>query len=170
MNFHSERFGDITIEDNELLAFPNGLVGFPNEKEFVLLRQREGSSIAWLHSTTNAALAFPVISLDALSMEYKEADVLAAADAAGIGGTLDMMSVMLVFAAPGRGIPPTVNLVAPIIVSAETRTGAQVLVEGMRLSTCEPLSAWMRVEEKPAPAANPRPRRAPEMQMAAEEG
>jgi flagellar assembly factor FliW len=35
------------------------------------------------------------------------------------------------------GQPATVNLLAPIVVNASTRTGAQVILEGTRFSTRE---------------------------------
>jgi flagellar assembly factor FliW len=171
MNFHSDRFGDITIDPKDLIEFPNGLIGFPNERHFILLRQRGDSPVAWLHSATSSALAFPVVSLEGLTITFAESDILAAATEAGIGGALENMSVMLVFAAPGKGISPTVNLIAPVIVSAETRTGAQVLFEGTNLSACEPLAAWLR----PPPAATNglhtqmRARRTTETQVAADE-
>ncbi len=168
MIFNSDRFGALTIDPKDLIEFPAGLIGFPNDNTFILLRQREGSPIAWLHSTTNPSLAFPVISLEALSVEYPEADILRAAEVSGISGSLDSFSVMLVFAAPGKDIPPTVNLVAPIVVNAETRSGAQILLEGTRLSACEPLSTWL-AEPAPQPQPAARARRTTEVQIAMDE-
>jgi len=45
---------------------------------------------------------------------------------------------MAVLNAPGAGVPPSVNLMAPIIVNAETRQGAQLLLETSSYSTQEP--------------------------------
>jgi flagellar assembly factor FliW len=143
MDLASTRFGNITIDEKDLIEFPEGLIGFPEDKRYVLLRQRDNSPIAWLHSATNGSLAFPVISLDALTVSFAERDIAAAAQAAGLNASLDQLSVMLVFAAPGKNLPATVNLVAPIIVAAESRTGAQVLIEGTGLSACEPLAMWL---------------------------
>jgi flagellar assembly factor FliW len=50
-------------------------------------------------------------------------------------------------AAPGQ--PSTVNLLAPIVIDAETRTGTQVVLEGSRFSTRE---LFVMPEEKAAPA------------------
>jgi flagellar assembly factor FliW len=150
MELVSTRFGSITIDENEFIEFPEGLIGFPVDKKFVLLRQRENSPVAWLHSVTNGALAFPVISLDALTVTFAECDIAAAAEAAGLNATLENLSVMLVFAAPGKNVAPTVNLVAPIIVDAVTRTGAQVIIDGTGLTASEPLAMWVA----PPPAPN----------------
>jgi len=169
MKFNSNHFGNMDIDEKDLIEFPTGMIGFANENKFLLIRQREGSPIAWLHSATNPGLAFPVISLEALAVEYGEEAMLAAAHNAGIESDPSQWSVMLVFAAPGKDVPPTVNLVAPIIVDSETRTGAQVLLEGTKFSACEPLSTWLASE--PPHTTTARTRRAPEpqTQMACEE-
>ena len=168
MNLKSERFGNLTIDPKDLIDFPAGLIGFPNENKFILIRQRESSPIAWLHSATNPGLAFPVISLEALSVEYGEDEIVAAAADAGVTAAVESLSVMLVFAAPGKDVPPTVNLVAPIVVDSETRTGAQILLEGTKLTACEPMSSWLSSDAMTATSPSTRTRRAAEPQMAAD--
>jgi flagellar assembly factor FliW len=143
MDLASTRFGTITIDEKDLIAFPEGLIGFPEDRKYLLLRQRDNSPIAWLQSATDPRLAFPVISLDALTVTFAEDDIAAAAIAAGLEARLENLSVMLVFAAPGKNVAPTVNLVAPIIVDSNSRTGAQVLIEGTGLSASEPLAMWI---------------------------
>ncbi len=166
MNFKTTNFGTITIDEKDLIDFPAGMIGFANETKFLLIRQREGSPIAWLHSATNPALAFPVISLEALAVQYGEEAMMNAAIAAGIGNDPSTWSIMLVFAAPGTDVPPTVNLVAPIIVDSETRMGAQVLLDSTHLSACEPLSTWLASEPPAQTTTRANARRAGEPQMA----
>jgi flagellar assembly factor FliW len=167
MNFKSDHFGNMNIDENDLIDFPTGMIGFSNETKFLLIRQRDNSPIAWLHSATNPGLAFPVISLEALAVEYGEDAMLDAARAAGIESGPETWSIMLVFAARGRDVPPTVNLVAPVIVDSESRTGAQVLLEGTKYTACEPLSTWL-ASDPPAHTAA-RARRNNETQMVCEE-
>jgi hypothetical protein len=35
MNIESQRFGTLEINDDEILSFPEGVIGFPNEQRFV---------------------------------------------------------------------------------------------------------------------------------------
>ena len=155
MTLKSNHFGTMEIDEKDLIDFPTGMIGFSNETKFILIRQRENSPIAWLHSATNPGLAFPVISLEALAVEYGEDSMCEAASAAGIDSEPESWSIMLVFAAPGKDVPPTVNLVAPVIVDSNTRTGAQVLLEGTKYTACEPLSTWL-ASEPPAQTTAPR--------------
>jgi flagellar assembly factor FliW len=68
--------------------------------------------------------------------KYPDVDIVSYAEAAGLGQSLDELAVLVVLNAP-PGIPATVNLVAPIIVNATTRKGAQLLLEGSRFTTRE---------------------------------
>ncbi len=138
MRIVSDRFGSFELDDADVIHFPNGLIGFPSERHFVLLRPKETSAIGWLHSTTTASLAFPVVSTEALAVDYPDVPLGDAAKAAGVGDTEEQCAILAVLSVSGAGLDATVNLLAPIMVNAETRVGAQVLLERSRFSTREP--------------------------------
>jgi flagellar assembly factor FliW len=100
-----------------------------------LLRHRDDSAIGWLQSTTNPALGLPVVSIDALAVAYP---AIAARPAPGQKEEdFDPHAVMAVLCA-SAGQPPTVNLLAPIVVNVRSRKGAQIVLEGSMFSTNEP--------------------------------
>jgi flagellar assembly factor FliW len=132
MIIDSQRFGSFDFNENSIIHFPEGLVGFPEERNFALLRVREGSRVAWLQSATNRILAFPVISIDALEIDPSYADKATRGSADG------PYAVMAVLCAPG-GAPATVNLLAPIIVNVATREGQQTFIPNDRFTTTERL-------------------------------
>jgi flagellar assembly factor FliW len=92
--------------------------------------------LAWLQSVTKPDLAFPVVSAHYFVDGYPDIPVSPAAHAAGVQGNEDDFAVLVVLCAP-IGQPATVNLLAPIVVNSETRTGAQVILDGSRFSTRE---------------------------------
>jgi flagellar assembly factor FliW len=134
MRIQTDRFGTFEVDDKDPIHFPQGMIGFPSEKQFVLLRQRDDSAIGWLQSTTNPALAFPVVSIDALAVSYP---ALAASPLPGQKEDVDPHAVMAVLCA-SAGQPATVNLLAPVVVNVRSRKGAQILLEGTTFSTSEP--------------------------------
>jgi len=138
MKIVSERFGELELDTDNVIQFPNGLIGFPNEHEFVLLRPRENSAVGWLHSATNPKLAFPVVGTEALELEYPDVPVEEAVRLAAVGGNEESVCMMAVLSVSSAGLDATVNLLAPIIVNVETRRGAQILLEHSRFSTREP--------------------------------
>jgi flagellar assembly factor FliW len=52
MRIQTGRFGTFEVDDEDPIHFPQGMIGFPSEKQFVLLRHRDDSAIGWLQSTT----------------------------------------------------------------------------------------------------------------------
>ncbi len=132
----SERFGTIEMASEEVLHFPAGVVGFPAEREFVLVRHGEASVVAWLQSIKTPGLALPVISAHSLAPDYPDVPLETLVERAGLGNNPDELAVVVVLCAP-RGLPATVNLLAPIVVNATTRKGAQIFLEGSRFSTRE---------------------------------
>lgn len=135
MRIQTSRFGTFEVDDKDPIHFPQGMIGFPEEKQFVLLRHRDDSAIGWLQSTTTAGLAFPVVSIDALAVVYPTIAVTPPAEEAN--QEVDPHAVMAVLCA-SAGQPATVNLLAPIVVNVRSRKGAQILLEGTRFSTNEP--------------------------------
>ena len=134
MIIQSDRFGTIDVDEQDILIFPRGIIGFANEKEFILVRTRNAHAIGWLQSATTPHMALPVVSAHVLLTKYPDVNIESYAEAAGLGPSLEELAVLVVLNAP-PGIPATVNLVAPIIVNATTRRGAQLLLEGTRFTT-----------------------------------
>jgi flagellar assembly factor FliW len=158
MNIQSERFGTVEIDEQELLNFSAGVIGFPAEQRFALVPHHGSGYIAWLQSVSTPALAFPVVSAHAFGETYPDVSVLGAAREAGLEGPEDTLAVMVVLCALS-GQPATVNLLAPIVVNAATRRGAQVILEGTRFTTRElfvlPQATRAQAPEGPAqPATN----------------
>lgn len=136
LNIESQRFGTLELNEDELLFFPAGVIGFPTEQRFALVPHHGSGYIAWLQSVTTPGLAFPVVSAHAFGDRYPDVPVEGAAREAGLDGPEDALAVMVVLCAlPNQ--PATVNLLAPIVVNATTRQGAQVILEGTRFSTRE---------------------------------
>jgi flagellar assembly factor FliW len=136
MQINSQRFGVVELEDDAVLRFPEGIIGFPREQSFALIPHQGSSYLAWLQSVTKPELAFPVVSAHYFLDGYPDVPVSPAAHAAGVQGNEGDYAVLVVLCAP-IGQPATVNLLAPIVVNSETRTGAQVILEGSRFSTRE---------------------------------
>ena len=132
-----------------MLHFPEGLVGFPNEREFVLIPHNSTGFLAWLQSMRSPAVALPVVSAHAFGSKYPDVSIEGATSALGLGNESDDVALMVVLSAP-QGQPATVNLLAPILVNVTTRRGAQIILEGSRFSTRE---LFIREQEPEAPKA-----------------
>lgn len=132
------RFGVMDVRVEEVINFPDGLIGFPEQRSFVLLRRTSSSPIGWLQSTSSPDLAFPVVSVESLANEVSMEALVSAASSTRFPAEFNDCAVMVVICASGSGLEATVNLLAPIVVNAQTRQGAQVILEDSKFSTREP--------------------------------
>ena len=136
MKIETSRFGTIEAGEEDLVHFPSGIIGFPAEKQFILIPHANSSIIAWLQSVQTPGLAFPVVSAHGLIADYPDVSIAEVAERYGIPGNSEELAVLVVLSAP-RNQPATVNLLAPLVVSSSQRKGAQVFLEGSRFTTRE---------------------------------
>src|SRR5436309_3568849 len=60
MIIQTSRFGGVEVDENRLLHFPKGLLGFPNERDFALIQTGERSGFYWMQAVERPDLAFVV--------------------------------------------------------------------------------------------------------------
>jgi flagellar assembly factor FliW len=125
------RFGTVTVREEAVIDFPNGMIGFPNDHRFVLLERTSGdgslSALGYLQSAVTPALCFPVIDATAIGGDYPKPDPSVLATSVGLGQ--DDLAVLVVVAVPGKGKPMRANLLAPLVVDVKQRRGAQVVLD-----------------------------------------
>ena len=145
----SSRFGTIEVPEAIRLEFPQGMIGFPEHTEYVLLKQRPDSVFMWLHSTTDPQLAFPVVLPWAFYWEYevKLGDEDLEAIEVDNASQISIMCVVNVGSDVRRG---TINLFSPIVINNETRLAKQVINTADGYSTRDPL---FREAAQPTPVA-----------------
>ncbi len=154
MRIETTRFGLVEAAEDEIIRFRAGLIGFPSEKEYVLIPHGSSSIIAWLQSATTAELAFPVASAHGFVADYPDVPLEPVVRRADVGESMDDVAILAVLSAP-RNQPATVNLLAPLIVNSRTREGAQVFLEGSKFSTRELFVVPRAVPEEDPDAAKP---------------
>lgn len=131
MVINTRVFGEITIEDNKLIHFPGGIVGFPELQDFALIHDEEkgdNGGIRWMQSVQEPQFAMPVIDPLCVKEDYNplvEDDLLVPL------GNIEPeeLLVLTTITVPSDLTKMTVNLKAPFIINAANRIAAQVIVE-----------------------------------------
>lgn len=132
MQITTRVFGEITIEDDKIIHFVNGLVGFPELKDFALIFDPEKSNkrgIQWLQSMQEPNFAMPVVDPLVLLPDYNpqvEDEWLKALGEFSEDGMLVLVTVTV----PKDITKMTVNLKGPIVINADTCKACQVIAEG----------------------------------------
>jgi flagellar assembly factor FliW len=151
MRVESRKFNTVLeLDEQDVIRFPHGLIGFADETRFVLLERENSPRIAWLQSVDNPDLALPVVSChDLAEQPYPDVAVEEAVyfdDGFETGEDTAMMVVLTCQV----GMAPTVNMVAPLVVDSRTRTGMQVLLQNTRFETRHPLALRPLEDELPS--------------------
>lgn len=124
-------FGEKDLPDEKIITLEKGLLGFDQYRKYTILYDCEkegGTNISWFQSVDEPSLALPVINPLIVKEDYNptvEDELLV-----GLGDLNDDNLVILItMTVPTDLEKMTVNLKAPIIINADTRKGAQVIVE-----------------------------------------
>src|SRR5256886_10348038 len=60
MDIATTRFGRLEVNEERIIAFPHGLLGFPQYQRFALIQTGEENYFFWLQSVDEPSLAFVV--------------------------------------------------------------------------------------------------------------
>ncbi len=138
LGVESHILGQITASQEQCFTFPQGILGFPACKRFVLL-PAEHPGFFWLQSMECESLAFllvdPFACIDQFSVDLSDGDLLPlrAARAAEIG----LLAIVTLPRSPEEA--PTANLLGPLALNFAKRLGRQVIVQNSPYGTRWPL-------------------------------
>ena len=124
-------FGTIDIEDDKIIHFPMGIIGFENLKNFALIydsEREERSKISWLQSMEEPLMVFPVINPIDIMEDY--APIIEDELTKIIGNPADAdILIFVTMSIPSDITKMTANLKAPFIINTVDRKAMQVIVE-----------------------------------------
>jgi flagellar assembly factor FliW len=128
LTIKTTRFGELSIDEKRVVQFPEGLLGFPAQKDYVILEHKPESPFFWLQSLTDADLAFVVINPFLVKKDYLK-DLPSAEKRIFEGLEEGRLTVLaLVTIRQGNETPITMNLMGPLVIDTETRTGKQIIL------------------------------------------
>lgn len=131
MRVETRLFGEIDIEEDKIITFPNGLVGFPDMKKFTIIYDEEKpgkNGIIWFQSLDEPQFAMPVMEPNAVVPDYNPTvnDELLTP----LGKlTEDNLYVLVSVTVPKDITKMSVNLKGPIVINTDTLLANQIVVE-----------------------------------------
>lgn len=135
-------YGEIEIDERQIIDFPEGIFGFSDVKRFALLdTQDETSPLKWLQAVDEPELAFVVIRPVDFMKEYELA--VSAGDLEVIGAdSAESLLVFVIVTIPNNPAEMTANLQGPIIINPAKRLGKQAI------SLCDRYTVRHRILEE----------------------
>ncbi len=130
MKIETRLFGNIEIDVNKIINFSDGIIGFEDLKQFMIMHDAESekSKILWLQSLDDGNIALPVI--DPLMIKSNYNPVVEDELFKNIGELVDgEIFVLTTLTVPADITKITTNLKAPIVINPVTLKGCQIIVD-----------------------------------------
>lgn len=131
MRILTKLFGEVELDENKLIHFENGIIGFPYLTDFALVHDEQkgdAAGIKWLQSVQEPGFAMPVTDPLAIVPDYNPVVEDEHLKAAGNLNSEDML-VLVTITVPRDIKQMSINLKAPIVINAAERRACQVIVE-----------------------------------------
>ena len=130
MKIETTRFGMIDVAEDLIINMPSGMLGFPDQKRFVVLRHKENSPFFWYQAVDDPALAFVITNPFLFKPDYQVDLKHTLKDMSWNGdGNNGHLELYIVVNIP-KGSPDamTGNLIGPILINNKIRQAVQVIV------------------------------------------
>ena len=129
------RFGELEIEEQDVVRFADGIPAFEDEHEFVVLPYEEGTPYMFLQSMATPELAFlmtdPFVFFPDYSFVLDDENM----DKLEIK-TMDDVLVCTLISIPRSGVADmTTNLLAPVVINRHTMQAKQIVLEKTQYTT-----------------------------------
>jgi flagellar assembly factor FliW len=136
MEIATTRFGRLDVEDERIITFPRGLLGFPSHTRFALIQTGDENYFFWLQCVDEPQLAFVVTDPSIFFKDYE----VPIKDETQAEIALSDPSYAQVFVICNKVEDwLTGNLLGPIVVNAQNRMAQQVVLTDKKWTTRQPL-------------------------------
>ena len=147
MKVQTKYFGEVDYEKEDVVSFPAGLVGFEEEREFLLL-PFEGGSLLCFQSLQTPALAF--VAMDPFSLKPDYSPELQPPELKDLGvKESHELGFYVLCVVKNPVADSTVNLKCPVAIHPETRVARQVILDSEAYDMRHPLSEFAAKEDAP---------------------
>lgn len=120
--------GQVTIEEKEIINFPNGLPGFETIKKFVVLPLEKNSPFAILQSVVESEIGFVIVLPFAFKSDYAFDLVVEDKEELSIESSDDLLTYAIVTLKEPFN-KSTLNLQAPIIINHKQKLAKQLILQ-----------------------------------------
>lgn len=127
MKIETTRFGELDVRAEDILTFSDGLPGFEDEKEFVLLCPEDLEPLCFLQSVRSAHLAFIVTNPFLFFPDYEFELSDEVKERLEIREPGDVAVYVILTASDGLETT-TANLLAPIVLNVRQMIGQQIIL------------------------------------------
>ncbi|MDY6850663.1 MAG: flagellar assembly protein FliW [Thermodesulfobacteriota bacterium] len=134
MKIPTSRFGQVEIDPQAIISMPRGLIGFPEQKRYIILRHNPESPFFWFQAVDAPDLAFVIVDPLIFKPDYDVplpkpllADLKAVKPE-------DLGIYVIVTIPTGHPEKMTANLLGPLLINTASRLARQLVLDKSRYS------------------------------------
>lgn len=139
MKINTVRFGEIEVEEQRIFKFALPIIGFNELKDFIILDLNEDSFFKWLQSVEDPALAFPIVSVFSMNIDYSIDLPDNVVEALKIKNVESLLVMNIASIPQDNPQGTTINLLAPLVFNLDELLAGQVILSGTGYDISFPL-------------------------------
>ena len=139
MKINTVRFGEIEIDENRIFNFEMPIIGFNNLSKFVIVDTNKDSFFRWLQSLEDPSLAFPIVSVFSLEVNYSIDLPDNIVEKLKIENVESLLVMNIASIPQDNPQGTTINLLAPIVFNIDKNIAGQVILSGSGYDISFPL-------------------------------
>jgi flagellar assembly factor FliW len=146
MNILTKYHENVDINEEDIITFPQGIPGFQDEKEFVILPLTDDGNYQVLQSVNTSYVAFVITSPFLLRQDYEfdlDENTIQQLEI----NKPDDVVVYSVLTVKDPFKNTTINLVAPIVINTVNKKGKQVILQNKSYTYNAPLMPLVEVQK-----------------------
>lgn len=124
MQVQTTRFGQIEATQEQVIVFPQGLIGFEACRHWLIIPDPQNADVAWLQSLSQAQVALPMVSPRKFAPDYKVVIPGRQLSLLNLRNS-DRVYIMTVVSKSGKTL--TANLRSPVIINLTKCLACQVI-------------------------------------------
>ncbi len=132
MNVETTHFGVVDVDENRIITFPTGLLGFSSFTRYALLQPDEDAAFFWLQCIDAPELAFVVTDPSLWVRDYQVPIRREQMDELGLD-KLENAQVFVILNKHDRTL--TGNLQGPLVINIVSRNAMQLVLADKRWTT-----------------------------------
>ncbi len=133
MKVNTTRFGELQVNKEDVINFPEGLLGFETLKKFFVVDPGDSTLILWLQSIEDEKIAFPIIEPKIFKPDYVAKLLPSDMNSVELE-TLTQAKIYSILTIPADITEMSANLKAPVVINNEKKIAKQIVLQDSKLS------------------------------------
>ena len=147
MIINTYNYGDIECSENDLITFSDGILGFPELKQYLLLSYDDDNTILVLQSAERPEVSFVVLNPLDFCPDYTPSLTPEELGSLGVENC-EELSYYVICIVKENYLDNIVNLKCPLVINPDTLKGIQVIMEGTPYRFRHAMSSFLPMGEK----------------------